>query len=359
MAVGARTCTIVFTDLVGSTSLRQRLGDEAFDVRRRVHDRLLTEAIERGGGEVVKHEGDGVMAVFASAADAITSVAAMQAAVTRELGDPEARFAMRIGVSAGDVAEEHGDFHGTPVVEAARLCAAASGGQILISDVVRVLAGSRCSCPLSSAGALELKGLDEPVLAWQVRMGTVATPRARGCGAAAACRDRRTGSLCRARPSARSTAHRVEERGDELENAGWCWLRASPGSARRASPRRWRPRSRRTARVCCTGGVTTGWGSRTRPGCTRSAASCRAPTTRRSPRSRHWRRISCGASRSSASACPMSCRDRRRMRPLIGRGCSTRSTRCSHRSRATAHCCWCSTTSIGPIRRRSDCSGGS
>ena len=171
--MGARTCTIVFTDLVGSTSLRQRLGDEAFDVRRRVHDRLLTEAIERGGGEVVKHEGDGVMAVFASAADAIASVAAMQAAVTRDLGD--AGFAMRVGASAGDVAEEHGDFHGTPVVEAARLCAAASGGQILISDVVRVLAGSRCMCPLSSAGALELKGLDVPVLAWEVRWVAVAT----------------------------------------------------------------------------------------------------------------------------------------------------------------------------------------
>ena len=48
------------------------------------------------------------------------------------------------------------------------MCAAASGGQILISDVVRVLAGSRSICPLSSAGALELKGLDAPVLAWQV-----------------------------------------------------------------------------------------------------------------------------------------------------------------------------------------------
>ena len=88
--MGARTCTIVFTDLVGSTPLRQRLGDEAFDVRRRVHDRLLTEAVERGGGELVKHEGDGVMAVFASAADAITCVAAMQGAITRELGDAEA-----------------------------------------------------------------------------------------------------------------------------------------------------------------------------------------------------------------------------------------------------------------------------
>ena len=93
--VGARPCTIVFTDLVGSTSLRQRLGDEAFDLRRRVHDRLLIDAIARGGGDLVKHEGDGVMAVFASAADAIASMAAVQTAVTRELGDPEVRFAMR------------------------------------------------------------------------------------------------------------------------------------------------------------------------------------------------------------------------------------------------------------------------
>src|SRR5205085_9125776 len=97
-------------------------------------------AIERHRGELVKHEGDGVMAIFGSAADAIGCAASMQIALDRSVSDAAARFVMRVGVSAGDVAEEHGDYHGTPVVEAARLCAAAQGCQILVSDVVRVLA---------------------------------------------------------------------------------------------------------------------------------------------------------------------------------------------------------------------------
>jgi class 3 adenylate cyclase len=166
--VGSRTCTILFTDIVGSTALRTALGDVAFDERRRVHDQLLAEAIAQNGGELVKHEGDGVMAVFASAADSIACAAAMQRAIDRKLGSGDARFSMRAGASAGDVAEEGGDFHGIPVVEAARLCAAASGGQVLVADVVRALAGSRSPHVLTPAGTLELKGLDAPMVAWEV-----------------------------------------------------------------------------------------------------------------------------------------------------------------------------------------------
>ena len=165
--------------------------------------------------------------------------------------------------------------------------------------------------------------------------GAPATRRSRG-RAAATCRDRGTGCLCGARAATRSAAHRVEERGDGPRAAA----RAGCGRARdrqdaaRGSGRR--TRSPLRARGCCTGGVTTGWRSRTRPGCTRSAVSSRAPTTRRSLLWRRWRRISCGASRSSASGCPMSCRGRRRMQRRIERGCSTRSTRCSRRSPATS-----------------------
>jgi class 3 adenylate cyclase len=166
--VVARTGTILFTDLVGSTALRTTLGDEAFDEQRRWHDGLLDEAVVRHRGEVVKHEGDGIMAMFASAADAIACAASMQRALDRESGGAVARFEMRVGVSAGDVADEDGDYHGIPVVEAARLCAAARGGQILVADVVRVLAGSRNAHDLMSVGALELKGLVEPLVAWQV-----------------------------------------------------------------------------------------------------------------------------------------------------------------------------------------------
>ena len=74
----SRTCTILFTDLVGSTELRSRLGDDAFDDRRRGHDRLIVDALARHDGELVKHEGDGVMAVFASAADALSCAITVQ-----------------------------------------------------------------------------------------------------------------------------------------------------------------------------------------------------------------------------------------------------------------------------------------
>jgi class 3 adenylate cyclase len=166
--VTSRTCTILFTDLVGSTELRARLGDDAFDTRRRGHDRLIVDALARHDGELVKHEGDGVMAVFASAADALSCALAVQQGLARERGREDAPFVARVGMSAGDVSEEDGDFHGTPVVEAARLCSAARGDQILAADVVRVLAGSRGGHQFVSVGALELKGLAEPLTAWDV-----------------------------------------------------------------------------------------------------------------------------------------------------------------------------------------------
>ena len=116
----SRTCTILFTDLVGSTELRGQLGDDTFDARRRDHDRLLLDALGRHGGELVKHEGDGVMAVFASAADALSCAEMMQRSLERERGRTDVPLVARVGVSAGDVVEEDDDFHGTPVVEAAR-----------------------------------------------------------------------------------------------------------------------------------------------------------------------------------------------------------------------------------------------
>ncbi|MFN0026430.1 MAG: ATP-binding protein [Acidimicrobiales bacterium] len=75
---------------------------------------------------------------------------------------------MRIGLSAGDVLWEEGDCYGTPVVEAARLEAAAEGGQILCSDLVRMMARGRGGHELTPIGALHLKGLPEPLAAFEV-----------------------------------------------------------------------------------------------------------------------------------------------------------------------------------------------
>ncbi|MEY2447990.1 MAG: hypothetical protein QOH79_1466, partial [Acidimicrobiaceae bacterium] len=161
--------TILFTDLVGSTELASEIGDAAADELRRDHFASLREAVAGTGGTEVKTIGDALMVSYQGAADALAGAAAMQRAVERHnraLGGRQ--IAMRVGVSAGDASLEDGDWFGTPVVESSRLCAAADGGQILVSDIVRVLAGSRTELELRSLGALDLKGLPAPVGACEV-----------------------------------------------------------------------------------------------------------------------------------------------------------------------------------------------
>jgi class 3 adenylate cyclase/tetratricopeptide (TPR) repeat protein len=168
--MGRATATVLFTDLVGSTELRGRLGEEAAEELRRRHDRLLAEAVERHNGQVVKGLGDGIMATFSGAADAVAAAVAIQQAVDRlsRSGKAPMPLAVRVGLSAGDVTVEEDDVHGTPVIEAARLCAAVGGGEILAAEVVRVLAGSTAQQGYVSVGPLELKGLDHPVAAVRV-----------------------------------------------------------------------------------------------------------------------------------------------------------------------------------------------
>ena len=163
------TATVLFTDLVASTELRARLGEETADRLGREHDRLLGECVAAHGGTVVKGLGDGVMASFTGAADGVGAAVAIQQAVEKHgRTHPDQRFQVRVGISAGDVAWKDGDCFGTPVVEAARLCASAGAGQIFVADLVRVLARGRGGFQFDAIGELELKGLPEPVPACQV-----------------------------------------------------------------------------------------------------------------------------------------------------------------------------------------------
>jgi class 3 adenylate cyclase/tetratricopeptide (TPR) repeat protein len=162
------TAIVLFTDLVGSTALRESLGDDRADELRRHHDRLLREAIAAHDGSEVKGTGDGLMVVFDAAAAAVSAAVAMQRSVRRagrSLGVP---IDIRIGISAGDVLWENDDCFGRPVVEARRLCDAARGGSILAADVVRVLAGSRVEHTFVAVGEIELKGLTGAVAATEV-----------------------------------------------------------------------------------------------------------------------------------------------------------------------------------------------
>ena len=145
----------MFTDVVESTELRQNLGDARADDLRRAHDALVRDALSAHGGTEIKALGDGFMIVFPAAAEAVGAAVAIQVSIDRLARRRGADLQVRIGLSAGDVTFENNDCFGTPVVEAARLCDGANGGQILLSDVVRLLAGSRGGHSYRSVGAIE------------------------------------------------------------------------------------------------------------------------------------------------------------------------------------------------------------
>jgi class 3 adenylate cyclase/tetratricopeptide (TPR) repeat protein len=159
----AVTVSILITDLVGSTGLSTRVGPAVAETLRRQHFELLREAIEETGGREVKNLGDGLMVAFSSASGAVACAVAMHQRIERRNRSSAEQLAMRVGISMGDAAVEEDDYFGAPVVEASRLCDRAAGGQILASDLIARLADSAGECPFTALGAMELKGLPEPV----------------------------------------------------------------------------------------------------------------------------------------------------------------------------------------------------
>jgi len=159
---------VLFTDLADSTAQRARIGDDAADTLRREHDEIVAGAAQEHRGVWIKGLGDGAMTAFGACADALAAAVTIQQRVARRNLDARDPMAMRIGVSVGDVHEEGGDLFGMAVNEAARLCAAADGGLILVADMARRVAGSRAHCSFVDHGVHSLKGLPAPVMVWRV-----------------------------------------------------------------------------------------------------------------------------------------------------------------------------------------------
>jgi class 3 adenylate cyclase len=161
--IASELVAILFTDVVGSTARAAEVGEAAADELRSMHLAHLREAIAATAGTEAKTIGDAIVVSYGGAADAVTGAVAMQRAVERHNRHLDGHeIQMRVGVSVGDATFEDGDWFGTPVIEAARLCAAAEGRQILVNDVVHTLAGSRNEFEVHLLGARELKGLPDP-----------------------------------------------------------------------------------------------------------------------------------------------------------------------------------------------------
>jgi len=155
--------TILFTDMVDSTALTQRLGDAAAMALLRVHDGIVRDALRTLGGREVKHTGDGIMAAFVSTAAAVRCAATVQLGLTRYNADQNQQpIQVRIGLAAGEPVEDHGDLFGASVQLAARLCSQARPGQILVSNVVVELCAGK-GLRFEDQGDVLLKGFEQPV----------------------------------------------------------------------------------------------------------------------------------------------------------------------------------------------------
>ena len=161
-AIRGSIATILFTDVVESTGLMQRLGDERAQRVFDGHRRMLVDTLAASGGEELQWLGDGQMAAFASPADAVRCAIAMQQGAVRPI-DGE-RLHVRVGLNVGEIMRgAAGSYFGTPVVTARRLCDAAQAGQILCGNTVAGLLAGRRAFRFRDLGPQTLKGLTEPV----------------------------------------------------------------------------------------------------------------------------------------------------------------------------------------------------
>lgn len=147
------TSTLVFTDIVDSTSLAESLGDAAWAGLIANHEALVEKTASRNGGRVVKFLGDGSMLAFESARAAVRASVDIQKTVS---GGP---FSVRIGVHTGEVQRTGKDFMGLTVNKAARVASATGGGEIMISSTTRDLIGSMDGFDVGEARTVALKGI--------------------------------------------------------------------------------------------------------------------------------------------------------------------------------------------------------
>jgi adenylate cyclase len=156
--------TIMFTDIEGSTSLMESLGEQRWLQLLERHNSLVTQQVMAFGGTIVKSQGDGYMVAFPACGSASACAVAIQRAMT--VGLDGVQVPVRIGLNAGNAKADAGDFFGRTVVVAARITSAAKGGEILASDTVQErLAGAFM---LDGARSLKLKGFEGDFIAFPV-----------------------------------------------------------------------------------------------------------------------------------------------------------------------------------------------
>lgn len=161
------TAIILFADIADSTALTERLGDAAFRSRARALDDALRAAVRANGGDVIdaKTLGDGILATFPAASQAIAAALACGAA-----GEAQG-LPLHLGLHAGDVIREQNNVFGGAVNIAARMSALSAPGEVLVSRTVADLARTSAGVTFDDRGEHALKGIAEPQQVFVVRKG--------------------------------------------------------------------------------------------------------------------------------------------------------------------------------------------
>jgi class 3 adenylate cyclase len=156
--------TLMFTDIVGSTSLLEVIGDERWQQLRAWHDRTLRELFSQHHGEEIDHAGDGFFVVFPEAADALRCAVQIQHRLDEHRAAHGFAPEVRIGIHTAEASLTKDGYAGLAVHQAARIAATARGGEILVSEESLQAAGRpqgwRAREPVA------LRGLREPVKVW-------------------------------------------------------------------------------------------------------------------------------------------------------------------------------------------------
>jgi class 3 adenylate cyclase len=163
------TVSILVTDIVGSTAMSERLGDQRWLGVLQSHNALVREQVGRHAGTEVKQMGDGFIVTFDSSRDAVRAANGIRRAMEGYcVGHPDSPIQLRIAVHAGEVARDGADVFGLNVSTAAHLADVTPPGEVLVSGVVRELAGSTTDLEFGPPREVAVAGRAAPLVVHSV-----------------------------------------------------------------------------------------------------------------------------------------------------------------------------------------------
>jgi predicted ATPase/class 3 adenylate cyclase len=169
LELASQTLAFLFTDIEGSARLWEQHQQSMQEALER-HDEILREAVESSNGQVVKSTGDGLMAVFGSAADGVSACLKAQHRLACAAWGETGALRVRMALHAGEAAKRNGDYFGPTLNRTARVMSAGHGGQVLLTGAAAELVVDRLpdGSTLRDLGEHRLKDLGRPERVFQL-----------------------------------------------------------------------------------------------------------------------------------------------------------------------------------------------